>query len=254
MINDMNAIIVEDEKHNRETLKNLLEEFCEGVNVIAMAASVSEAVEKIRANRPEVVFLDIELQAGTGFDVLNALNDLNFDVIFTTAFEQYALRAIKYSSIDYLLKPIDLEELQEAVKNARAKKDREAYHKQLELLLNNLDKPKEANNNICLYTSDGIEFIKIRDILYCEAAGSYTTFVLIGNKKIVVSKNLKEYENLLPEEIFMRVHNSFLINLHEVRKFVKSEGGHIIMNNDAMISISQKKREDFMQKMIAITD
>ena len=127
--------IVEDEKHSREALKNLLEEFCDEVKVVGMAGSVSEAIEMIRIKKPELVFMDIELQTGTGFDVLDALSNEHFEVIFTTAFEQYAIKAIKFSSIDYLLKPIDIEELQHAVEKARVKKDAQQYQKQLEVLL-----------------------------------------------------------------------------------------------------------------------
>ncbi|QBZ98973.1 LytR/AlgR family response regulator transcription factor [Flavobacterium sangjuense] len=245
----LKAIIVEDEKHSRETLKNLLEEFCVDVKVIETAANVDEAVTKIAALHPDVVFLDIELQTGTGFDVLSQLRDINFEVIFTTAFEQYAIKAVKFSSLDYLLKPIDLEELQKSIEKAKKKKNQDVYKKQLETLMLNLKQQHPKLNKICLSTADGFEFINTADILYCKAEGSYTTFILNNNSKLLVSKHLKEYESLLLEQQFMRVHNSFLINLNEVKKFVKSDGGYIIMNNNDTVSISRSKKDDFLELM-----
>ncbi len=245
----LRSVIVEDEKHSRETLKNLLEEFCEGVEIIGEAASVDEAIHVIKKEQPALVFLDIELQTGTGFDVINAVSDMSFDVIFTTAFEQYAIKAIKFSSIDYLLKPIDIEDLQLAVEKAKERKDQKEYQQQLKVLIQNYHQPDNAHRNICLSTSDGIEFIKVDRILYCEANGSYTNFYLTDGQKLVVSKHLKEYENLLSDQQFMRVHNSFLINLFEVQKYVKSDGGYILMNNNATISIAQKKKDEFVERM-----
>ncbi|MCF6130269.1 LytTR family DNA-binding domain-containing protein [Flavobacterium sp. AS60] len=245
----LKAIIVEDEKHSRETLKNLLEEFCVDVKVIETAANVDEAVTKIAALHPDVVFLDIELQTGTGFDVLSQLRDINFEVIFTTAFEQYAIKAVKFSSLDYLLKPIDLEELQKSIEKAKKKKNQDVYKKQLETLMLNLKQQHPKLNKICLSTADGFEFINTADILYCKAEGSYTTFILNNNSKLLVSKHLKEYESLLLEQQFMRVHNSFLINLNEVKKFVKSDGGYIIMNNNDVVSISRSKKDEFLELM-----
>lgn len=245
----LRAVIVEDEKHSRETLKNLLEEFCLNISVAGVAASVNEAVEIIKSLKPDVVFLDIELQTGTGFDVLQQVSHLNFEVIFTTAFEQYAIKAVKFSSLDYLLKPIDLDELQNAVNKAQTIKNKETYKKQLETLMLNLKQQKSQLNKICLATSDGFEFIEVNDILYCKAEGSYTAFFLKNSEKLLVSKHLKEYENLLLEQDFMRVHNSFLINLKEVKKYIKADGGYIIMKNNDTVSISRSRKEDFIKVM-----
>lgn len=245
----LRAVIVEDEKHSRETLKNLLQEFCIDVKVVGLAGNVEDAVKLIKKEQPDVIFLDIELQTGTGFDILEQVSHLNFEVIFTTAFEQYAIKAVKFSSLDYLLKPIDLDELQNAVEKARLNKNEVIYKKQLETLMLNLKQQKPKLNKICLATSDGFEFIEVNDIMYCKAEGSYTAFILKDSEKLLVSKHLKEYENLLLEQGFMRVHNSFLINLKEVKKYVKSDGGYIIMNNNDTVSISRSKKEDFIQVM-----
>ncbi|NJO92809.1 MAG: response regulator transcription factor [Chloroflexia bacterium] len=234
------AIIVEDEKRSRETLKNLLDEFCKDIEVVGMAGSVDEAVAEILEKKPDLLFLDIELQSGTGFDVLEKVKHQYFEIIFTTAFEHYAIKAIKISSIDYLLKPIDIEELENAIEKVRNKKDQTTYKQQLEILLNNVHKKPDENRKICVSTADGIEFLKVYDIIYCEASGSYTTIYLKNRDKLLLSKHLKEYENLLSDYEFMRVHNSYLVNLQEVKSFVKSDGGYILMNNNAQISISQK--------------
>ncbi len=245
----LRAIIVEDEKHNRETLKNLLSGFCPEVQLEGMAASVEEALPLIRNVRPDLVFLDIELQTGTGFDLLSQLQNLDFEVVFTTAFEQYAIKAIKFSSLDYLLKPIDVEELQAAVAKALKRKSSAEQNARLDILLAHLKPSAQPEKRICLSTADGLEFINTSDILYCEANGSYTNFQLKNDRKIMVSRNLKEYESLFDENHFMRVHNRYLVNLREVRRFVKTEGGYLLMNNDAQIGISPKKRAEFIEKM-----
>ena len=245
----LRAIIVEDEKHNRETLKNLLAEFCPEVQIKGMAANVEEGLQMIRAAQPDLLFLDIELQTGTGFDLLQQVDNPAFDVIFTTAFDQYAIQAIKFSSLDYLLKPIDIDELQQAVSKAIEKQKADQGKAQLEVLLSNLNRQSSSQKRICLSTAEGLEFLMVQDIMYCEASGSYTNFVLKEGRKLVVSKHLKGYETLLDGGPFMRVHNKYLINLEEVKRFVKSEGGYILMNNGDQVSISPKKREAFMQRM-----
>lgn len=245
---ELKAIIVEDEKHSQETLRNMLTEFCDGVHIAGMAGTVDEAVALIRKESPDLVFLDIELKSGTGFDVLERVGDMHFKVVFTTAYEHYALRAIKVSSVDYLLKPIDLDELIAAVDKVRSARQEENNRDQWQLLLQSL-KGEDYSKRICLSTADGMEFIQTADIVLCEASGSYTKFILRKGASLLVSKHLKEYENMLNPREFMRVHNSYLINLKEVRKFVRSEGGYILMNNDRQVPISPKKREEFIEKM-----
>ncbi|WP_109851030.1 LytTR family DNA-binding domain-containing protein [Aquimarina sp. AU58] len=244
----LTAIIVDDEKHSREALTKLIEEFCQETTVLTTANSVIEAVDKIKNYNPDVVFLDIELQSGIGFDILTQIDTINFEVIFTTAYEQYAIQAIKFSSLDYLLKPLGIEELKNAIEKAKKKKDQEVYKKQLETLIDNLQQQPKFNK-ICLSTADSVEFINIKDIIYCKANGAYTSFILKNNTSLLVSKHLKEYENLLIEQQFMRTHNSFLINLKEVKKFVKSDGGYIMMNNNDIINISKNKKEKFLIAM-----
>ncbi|MCB9081525.1 MAG: response regulator transcription factor [Lewinellaceae bacterium] len=245
----LKAIIVEDEFHSRETLKSFLESYCPEVVLVDTAAQVNEAVEKISLLRPDLVFMDIELQAGTGFDVLSRLTHLDFHLIFTTAFEHYAIKAIKFSSIDYLLKPIDLDELMAAVQKVKRLKDSQNQSELLDNLLQNMRAGSMEGHKICLSTAEGVEFLPAKEILFCEANGSYTKFHLADGRLLIVSKNLKEYENLLLDHRFMRVHNSFLINLNEVKKYVRADGGYIVMNNDKMVSISPSRRDDFLKAM-----
>ncbi|MEQ5792363.1 response regulator transcription factor [Muricauda sp. NFXS6] len=245
----LKAVIIEDEKHSRETLKSMLEEFCKEVEVIAMAGSVDEAIKVLSVYSPDIVFLDIELQTGTGFDILNQIKDPNFEIIFTTAFEKYAIRAIKFSSLDYLLKPIDLDELQKAVDKARTHLDTNVYREQLDTLMQSISRGNMRPEKICLATTAGMEFIAIQDIIVCKADGSYTSFILEDNNTLLVSKHLKEYENLLGEYQFMRVHNSYLINLNKVKKYIKSDGGHLIMSNDLEVNISPRKKDDLIEAM-----
>ena len=243
------AVIIEDELHSRNFLNNLVAEFCPQLTIAGMAASVEEAVALIQQTDPQIVFLDIEMQTGTGFDVLQQLQKRNFHVIFTTAYDHYAIKAIKFSAVDYLLKPINLEELQAAVAKAIESIEQKAGENKLELLIKNLRRPAGEDFSISLSTSDGVEFIQLSSIIRLEASGPYTTFFMKDNRKIMVSRNLKEYEMLLTDHGFFRVHNSHVINLKEVRKMIKTDGGYAVMNDDSMITISPKKKEEFMELM-----
>ncbi|WP_245812817.1 LytR/AlgR family response regulator transcription factor [Flagellimonas flava] len=210
---------------------------------------VDEAVKVLSVMSPDVVFLDIELQTGQGFDVLDKIKDPTFEVIFTTAFEKYAIKAIKFSSLDYLLKPIDLDELKQAVEKARNRMDTNVYRQQIDTLMQNLSKETYKQEKICLATTGGMEFIAIEDIVFCKADGSYTCVVLKNKSKLLVSKHLKEYEALLGDHDFMRVHNSYVINLKEVKKYIKADGGYIMMSNDMHVSLSPRKKEELIDAM-----
>ena len=243
------AVIVEDELRSREFLNSMVAEFCPQVELLGMASNVQEAVSLIDQTRPQIVFMDIELQTGTGFDVVEKVQERNFHLIFTTAYDHYAIKAIKFSAVDYLLKPISVEELQEAVTKAMETIEQKSSGNKLDQLINNLKRPAGDDFSISLSTSEGIEFVQLSTIIRLEANGPYTTFFLKDGRKIMVSKNLKEYEQLLSEHAFFRVHNSHIIHLKEVRKMIKTDGGYAIMNDNSMIAISPKKREEFMQLM-----
>ncbi|TDH28589.1 response regulator transcription factor [Segetibacter sp. 3557_3] len=245
----LKAVIVDDETRSREFLRTLVEEFCTDVKVAGLAANVPEAVALINTHKPDVVFLDIELQTGTGFDVLQHFIDPQFQVIFTTAYDHYAIRAIKFSAIDYLLKPIDIEELQLAIEKAKSRVENNSSKQTIDRLLQNIRKPANSDFSITLATSEGLEFVPIQNIIRLEASGPYTHFFLKEGRKIMVSKNLKEYETMLGDHNFFRVHNSHIINLKEVKRMIKTDGGYAVMNDESTIAISPKKRDEFMTQI-----
>jgi two-component system, LytTR family, response regulator len=248
------VVIVEDETLSLEALKNLLEEFFPSVKVMGTASDVNEAVKVITQLKPDIVFLDIELNPGTGFDVVSQTRTLRYAVIFTTAYEQYAIQAIRFSSVDYLLKPIDLEELSSAIDKAIGQINDRLRQQQIDVLLSNLNSENNLHRKICLASQEGLEFFNVSDILYCQANGAYTEFTTITNRKIMVSKNIKEYENMLPEQFFLRVHNRHLINLTEVKKYIRADGGSIIMNNGDTVYLSPRRKEEFLSRMAAFAN
>lgn len=246
----MNAVIIEDEFHSREFLKNVLAELFPDMPLMGTAESVQTGIELIGRTSPDLVFLDIEMQSGTGFDLLQGLPQRNFDVIFTTAYDHYALQAIKFSAVDYLLKPIDLDELTLAVGKVRDRQSRKTGNAALETLLANLKQPESEKQTITLATMDGLEFVPLSHIIRLEAAGAYTTFFLKDGRKIMVSKNLKEYEQLLPSSSFFRPHNSHIVSLNEVKRVLKTDGGSAILNDGSTILISPKKKDEFVRLLM----
>lgn len=245
----MKVIIIEDEPHGRETLKNLLNDYCEEVEIVSLCSTVPEGIQAIQSQRPDLVFLDIELHSGTSFEILERIRQFDFEVVFTTAFEDYAIRAIKFSALDYLLKPIDITELREAVTKARHRREETLQNKNLYNLVKNLSDLNDSHKTITLSTSEGLEFVDVSDIIKLEADGSYTLFHLKQNRKLLVSKNLKEYENLLSDCKFYRVHHSCVINLNEVEKYVRQDGGYIVLKDGSHANLSQKRKEKFLELM-----
>lgn len=246
---NLTAVIIEDEKHNRELLQQLIQDFCPQITLSGFAGNVSDAVTLIHKVSPDLVFLDIELTGGNGFQVLEKTKDHTFQVIFTTAYEQYAIKALKMSSLDYLLKPIDLEELQTAVEKAIKWQGTNVYTRQLQELLNNVKQPISSEVRLCVPVADGFEFIKSEDISYVKAEGSYTRFHLKSQRELLVSKHLKEYEAMLPSSHFFRNHHSYLINLQEVQRYVKSDGGSVLMSNGKFLPLARSKKDPFMEAM-----
>ena len=244
----LNCIVVDDESKSRESLKILIEDFCEGVTVKALCQDVTEALQAIAEHKPDVVFLDIQLQRETGFDLLNQLKDVEFEVIFTTAFSEYAIKAFKFSAIDYLLKPIDIQELRLALSKVEKRKGN-VMSERLQQLLQNLRSGVSDNYKLALPTSDGLVFVKVGEILYCQASSNYTEITLTDGRKYIVSRTLKEYEDMLAEQNFYRIHHSYLINLNEIKKYVRGDGGYVIMNNDKSLDVSKRKKEGFLSRI-----
>ncbi|MDZ4668185.1 MAG: LytTR family DNA-binding domain-containing protein [bacterium] len=247
----LKTIIVEDELRGRNALKAMLLQI-NGVKLVAEAANVDEAIKYIMDLCPDLVLLDIEMPFKNGFDLLAALPDRTFDVIFTTAYDSYAIKAIKFSAIDYLLKPIDPEELIVAIEKT-AEKRKIAQHQprlQINNLLENLRTVNKQNFKLSLPTSEGALFIPIDEIIRCESDTNYTRFFITSEARpLLVSKTLKDYEELLTDYGFCRVHHSNMINLKFIKKYIKGEGGVVVMIDGAEVEVSRRKREVFQKSL-----
>ena len=244
----MTAVIIDDETRNIKLMKSMIGKFCPQVNLIGEATNGKTGQELIRQKKPELVFLDIEMPYGNGFDLLNALMPIEFEVIFVTAFDKYVLQALKYSALDYLLKPINIDELRSAVQNAVLRIRRNSVNQQLNNLLDNFKKQESGLKKIAIPTADGFDFILIDNIIRCEALGAYTKIHINNSKKIVVSMSLKDYEAILPEDIFFRIHNSHLINLNYVKKYNRGRGGFIELDDGSVIEVATRRKDEFLKR------
>ncbi len=244
----MKAVIVDDEQMSRQTLFKLLELYCPQVEVLGEAESAEDAFLLINQKSPDVVFLDVEMPFGSGFDLLARFSEIDFEVIFVTAFDQYALKAIRSSALDYLLKPINAEELMEAVKKMEEKKRTITDKLNVEKLLRNLKQLDANNNQIVVPTSDGFEFVEIDEIIRFEAEGRYTRIFLNGGGKILICKNLKEFESLLEGHNFFRTHHSHLVNMKYVKQYSKLDGGFLKMKEGSTVPISRRKKDAFLKR------
>ena len=250
MTNDLRAILIDDELNSLQNLQNKLEKYCPAVKVLAAMEKPEEAILCVRHQKPDVLFLDIEMPRMNGFDMLKKLLPFHFDVIFTTAYDNYAIRAFKYSALDYLLKPIDAEDLKAAVDKYLHPKTQRNYAAQLDLLIENIRQLNPSLiHRIAIPTVQGLMMLPIKDILYCEANSSYTIIHLVKKEKIVSAKTLKEYEELLEAHNFFRVHNSHLINLNFVEKYVKGDGGYVVMTDQSTIGVSRSRRDSFVARL-----
>jgi len=243
------ALLVEDEEQSRQLLKTLLSKNCPNIEVVATAANVKEASEAVQKYQPDLVFLDITMPDGTGFDLLEKISPIKFDIIFTTATDKYAIKAIKYSALDYLLKPIDVEELKHSVDKLIQKKQQLNTVENLSHLLQNLKQNTDNYQKITLPTGSAYEIVYIKDIIRCEAEGSYTMFFLTNGKKLLVTAGLKHYEDLLPQKEFMRIHHHHLININHVSRVLKNDGGFVVMSDDMQIEISRRKKDEFLEAL-----
>ncbi len=242
----INAIIVDDEERSIIILKTLIERHCPNINIKETACSVKSAVNKIDELSPDLVFLDIELQDGSGFDILNMVKNKNFETIFITAHNEYAIKAFEFSAIHYLLKPISPSNLYEAVKRFEYKKSQISLEDKIKILSESL---KEKQKKIILPSSNGLIIIELDNIVRCESSNNYTTFFLIGDSRIVVSKSINNYEKMLSDLYFVRVHNRHLINLKYVAKYVKGRGGYVLLLDKSHVDVSEGKKKNFLSKL-----
>jgi two-component system, LytTR family, response regulator len=244
------TIIIEDEKKSREMLAAIIEKNCPDLSIIGLAKDVTEGENLIRQLKPDLVFLDISMPDGTGFDLLERVQGFKFELIFATASDQHAIRAIKYSACDYLLKPIDVEELQHAVSKVIARRrSTPPDMENLQFLIQQLKRSDDNFAKITLPTGTAYEVVNLKDIVRLEADGSYTYFYLTNHRKLMVTASLKHYEDILPETEFLRVHHHNLINMNHVVRFIKEDGGYAVMSDDSKVEISRRKKDAFMEKL-----
>ena len=243
------AIIVDDELGARESLSKMLEKNCKNVQVIAKADSMANAFMEITTHQPDLVFLDIEMSNGNAFDLLEKFKEINFNIIFVTAYDHYAIKAIKFSAIDYILKPVDPEELVKAVTRFESQhSNKNSLDKKFKTLLSNV-RPENKLKKVGIPDGDGLIFINLADIIRCDSDGNYTYFLLTNGKKIIASRTLGEYEQMFADDNFFRIHRSHLINLEHVKKYIKGEGGYVIMSDNSQVEVSRRNKNEFLEKL-----
>jgi two-component system LytT family response regulator len=242
-MNNIKAIIIDDEERARNTLSSLLLNYCPEVNILATCSNVPDGVLAINKHKPDVVFLDIEMPDYNGFELLGFFREIDFDIIFVTAYSEYAIKAFEISAVDYILKPIDIDQLKNSVEKLKQKKLHSQMQEQIELLKESYK--GDDIRKIALSMSNGLTFVEIADIVLLEADGAYTTFYLKDGQKIVVSKKLKFYEDILSNRsYFFRTHRSYFINVNFIKTYSRSENA-ILMENSFSVTISRDRKQEF---------
>ena len=244
------VLTVDDEPKNLRIIKELLRVYCPNATHIGEAGNIELARQMINELQPDLVLLDIEMPHGNAFDLLDSIMPVNFEIVFVTAFDSYTLKAFKYSALDYILKPVNIEELKAVVAKAEQRTQAKSINQQLNLLMQNLKQPSAGLQKIAVPTfKDQLEFIETDTILYCEASGAYTLIFTTDGQKLVSSKSLKEYEELLSETNFFRLHHSHLINLNKIRKYHKGRGGEVEMENGAYLEVATRRKDEFLKRI-----
>ena len=243
----LTVIIIDDESSSRNSLKQKLTNYCPGVSIIAECESGEEGIKKIEEWNPDIVFLDVEMPRMNGFTMLQQLKNRNFELIFITAYDHYAIKAIKFSALDYIVKPVEIDDLKAAVEKVMQKRSKPAGNERLELLLQNLLSEKKEQQRIAIPSTEGLQFIDINDIIYLEAQSNYTIIYLKEAYKLTVTKTLKDFEELLPVSIFIRIHHSHIINKNAVEKYIRGEGGQVVLTNGITLDVAKRKKHEFLK-------
>ena len=246
-MDNMKAILVDDEQDSRQILSNYLSKYCKDVELLAECKNIQEGLEAINEYNPDLVFLDIEMPYGTGFDLLEQLENITFETVFVTAYDNYAIQALNMSAAYYLLKPIDIDELVTAVDKIKAEKAGNVDSFHVQVLLDNIKEENNRPKKIMLPTFEGFEIVPIDQIIYCEADDNFTRFHLKKSKPLLISKTLKHFEQMLPRSKFVRIHRSSLINTDYVVRYTKGKGGYVTMENNVELEVSPKKKSDFLE-------
>ena len=243
----MKVIIIDDEIRTRKSIADILKFSQQDIELVAEAEDVATGVDAIIEYKPDLILLDIDMPDGTGFDLLKKLNDIHFKIIFITAYEEYAVRAFEFSAIDYILKPVDPKKLIDAIDKAHQLVEQENINLKLNALFANIENSVSENKKLVLKTSESIYIINTHDIVRCESDGGYTQFYLIDGKKILVSRNLKDYEGMLDGFGFYRIHQSHMINLKYIDHYSKTEGGAVVMKDSSNLPVARRKKESFLK-------
>lgn len=243
----LKAVVVEDEKTSRETLINYIEKYCDGVQVVGEGEDVPSGIAAIKKHQPDIVYLDIEMPYGNGFDLLEQVGDVSFETIFVTAYSNYAIKAFNSSAAFYLLKPVDIEELINATAQVKESVESNLHQTHTKVLLENIQSENKQLTKLVLPLLDGFEIIKVKDIVRCKANDNYTEIFLLDGKKFTISKTLKFYEDLLKDLDFVRVHKSHLINIQYVKKYTKGKGGFATLIDGSEVEVSSTKKESFLR-------
>ncbi len=241
------TLVVDDEARARETIIDMLNLFSKGVDVVGEASSVKTAYEMISHHEPDLVILDIKMPDGTGFDLLKRFETIDFYVIFITAFEEYAIKAFKFSALDYLLKPVDPDELTSSIEKLKVTMEKDSISTRINAMFQFLNKGSDKDKKLVLKTSSNVHVVELNEVIRCRSDKNYTHFYTVDDEEIIVSKTLKEYEELLNEFSFFRVHQSHLINLNFVKRFEKADGGQLIMKDNSKVPVSFRKKEELMK-------
>lgn len=244
----LKAILVEDEKASRETLRNYLQKYCPDVTVVAEAENIKQGLDAIRKHQPGVVFLDVEMPFGNAFDLLEQIEEITFETVFVTAYSTYALQALNVSAAYYILKPIDIDELIKAVKKIKENITKQNEHIHTKILIENIKIENKQLQKIVLPLIDGFEVVRVNDILRCEAEDNFTRFFFTDGRKQMICRTLKFYENLLENYDFVRVHKSHLVNIQHIIQYKKGKGGMVIMNDGKAVDVSPAKKASLLEK------
>lgn len=244
------AILIDDEQSGLNTLQKLLQEYCPQVKVLAACDNASSALEKINQLDPQLVFLDISMPDKNGFELLSELKDKTFEIIFVTAHQDYMLQAFRYSAVDYLMKPVDEDKLIDAVQRAEARINAHESSSGISTLLHNLvhsQLPRERK--LCIPSQKGFQVVDLKEILFCEASGNYTNIYFTDKRPICSAKPIHEYEEILSDASFVRIHKSYLVNLMHIQEYIRGEGGSVLLTNGKEIEVARRKKEYFLSRM-----
>jgi two-component system LytT family response regulator len=247
MKNMLKAILVDDEENSLNAVRQKILQHCPAVEILAACTQPLEAVVKINELRPDIVFLDIEMPGMNGFGLLQSVTYKDFEPVFVTAYDHYAVKAIRYSALDYLVKPVDVDELKATVERALQKKNIAGPDQRLELLLDHLSHPKKNFRKIAIPTHEGLNFIKVDDIVYLEASINYTHIYLTSKQKYVVSRTIKDFEEILPAERFIRIHSSYIINKDYLEKYIRGDGGQVVLATGITLDVAKRKKAEFLK-------